>query len=480
MQFLSTFYQFLKNGIGKLYQLVAHTCLLFFNYQAFSQITLKVTLLQPQPQMSIYAVGNFNNWNPKDENYKMKLQKDGSYQVKIKGLKKGEHLEYKFTRGDWSQEEVKTDGSVPSNHQLEIKKSQVIHHQIVNWKDMLQNHTIVGSVHILQTEFLMPQLGRKRRIWVYLPPDYELNLAKRYPVLYMHDGQNLFDNVFSAFGEWGIDEAMQTLFAAGYSPAIVVGIDNGGADRINEYAAWKHPTHGGGEGEKYMQFIIQTLKPHIDASYRTFSDRENTGLMGSSMGGLISMYGGIAHQEIFGKLGIFSPSFWFTPDCYHQIKETGKKANMKFYFMCGGQESQAMVGDVERMMDTLLSVGFSKEEIHKKVIPNGQHSEWLWRQEYPEAYQWLFGGSIENQAHHVENPFPFGLSASPVKDSLAISWQQESSTYTVSLYNTSGQNVFFSRYKGNQTIPLSQLSTGIYLLIVHYDGIEYRKKILKN
>src|SRR5690606_36165183 len=144
-----------------------------------------------------------------------------------------------------------------------------------------------------------------------LPPDYETS-AKYYPVLYMHDGQNLFDVRTSFSGEWKVDEHLDSLFLLGDPGCIVVGIDNGGTNRINEYSPWVNPQYGGGQGDQYIEFLIETLKPYIDQNYRTLPDAEHTGIMGSSMGGLISYYGGLTNQNVFGRIGAFSSSFWFS------------------------------------------------------------------------------------------------------------------------------------------------------------------------
>src|SRR3712207_4115220 len=132
----------------------------------------------------------------------------------------------------------------------------------------------------LDTAFAMPQLGRTRRVWIYLPPDYATS-SKRYPVLYMHDGQNVFDAATSYAGEWGVDEALDSLHAAGDHGAIVVAVDNGHQQRMNEYSPWKHPQAGGGEGDGYVDFLALTLKPYVDARYRTRPDAASTGIMGS-------------------------------------------------------------------------------------------------------------------------------------------------------------------------------------------------------
>jgi predicted alpha/beta superfamily hydrolase len=169
-------------------------------------------------------------------------------------------------------------------------------------------HTIVGTVRVL-AQVYSPQLDNQRDILVYLPPGYE-ETDTRYPVVYMHDGQNLFDQATSYTCEWQVDETMELLSQAGYA-AIVVGISNRGRERIDEYSPFVDPRHGGGKGRQYVDFIVETLKPAIDEQFRTLRDRTHTGIMGSSMGGLISLYAFACYNAVFGFVGIMSPSLWF-------------------------------------------------------------------------------------------------------------------------------------------------------------------------
>ncbi|HRO72156.1 MAG TPA: alpha/beta hydrolase-fold protein, partial [Saprospiraceae bacterium] len=145
------------------------------------------------------------------------------------------------------------------------------------------NSTASDQVSILTDSFYIPQLNRYRRIWLYLAKNYTTSTLS-FPVLYMHDGQNLFDKKTSFAGEWQVDEALDSLDKSGYNVAIVVGIDNDGGKRLDEYSPWLNSKYGGGEGDKYIDFIAQTLKPYIDRNYRTIPDADHTGIMGSSMG----------------------------------------------------------------------------------------------------------------------------------------------------------------------------------------------------
>jgi len=202
-----------------------------------------------------------------------------------------------------------------------IEKEGTYEFKVYHWRDYVEEtglgtHTIVGN--IITFKMKIPQLdNRERRIWVYLPPDYNQS-NRRYPVLYMHDGQNLFDQATSFAGEWQVDETLERLFKEKGFAIIVVGIDNGGERRIDEYSPWVNSEYGrGGEGDAYVRFIVETLKPYIDSKYRTLPNE--TGIMGSSLGGLISIYAGFKYPEVFKYVGAMSPAFWFNPEIYEFV-----------------------------------------------------------------------------------------------------------------------------------------------------------------
>jgi Predicted hydrolase of the alpha/beta superfamily len=273
--------------------------------------------------------------------------------------------------------------------------------RVAGWRNpnsvVVRSHTARPTVSVLSDSFSMPQLDRTRRVWIYLPPGYASGGA-RYPVLYMHDGQNLFDAATSFAGEWGIDETLDSLAQHGDPGVIVVGVDHGGTLRFNEYSPWKNPKYGGGEGEKYVDFLVKTLKPYVDSHYRTNPDRLNTGIAGSSMGGLISLYAIEKYPEVFGRAGIFSPSFWVAPQAYDLVRDSAPlPADTRLYFVMGGQEAAnadealTYVADQTRMADALIARGLRRGvNVVSYVRSDGKHAEWFWRREFPEAYLWLF------------------------------------------------------------------------------------------
>ena len=235
----------------------------------------------------------------------------------------------------------------------------------------------------------MKQLGRERVIRIYLPPDYARS-DDRYPVVYMHDGQNLFDDATSYAGEWGVDESLDELAAASGPELIVVGIDNGGEKRMNELSPWPNADAGDGEGEGYMDFIVNQLKPMIDRQYRTLSDRGNTAIFGSSMGGLISHYAITRYPDVFSKAGIFSPSYWFSPEVYEYTRERPPADDARLYLMIGEREGNESVDDLLTMEKELLELGHPPGNLHTEIVPDGKHHEKLWRAQFARAVTWLF------------------------------------------------------------------------------------------
>ena len=254
---------------------------------------------------------------------------------------------------------------------------------------LLAHGTAQANVHVL-APLAMPQLGRERTVRVYLPPGYE-HSNKRYPVLYMHDGQNLFDATTSFSGEWNVDETLNELAKSKRLELIVIGIDHGGDRRMSELNGWENPKHEPGGGRQYMQFVVDTVKPYIDAHYRTRPGRNDTAIMGSSLGGLISHYAMYEYPDVFGKIGIFSPSYWYAPAVSDYTAKHRLRADTRAYFYAGGKEGEEMVQDMQRIVDTIRQQHFPERDLAVHVEPQAQHNETAWRTEFPRAVEWLFG-----------------------------------------------------------------------------------------
>jgi alpha-glucosidase len=232
----------------------------------------------------------------------------------------------------------------------------------------------------------------------------------------MHDGENLFDKKTSSFSnEWEVDETLNKLFKEKQLKLIVVGIDNGKDKRLDEYSPWVNEKYGGGEGDAYLDFLVNTLKPYIDSNYNTLKDKENTAIVGSSMGGLISHYAALKYPEIFGKIGVYSPAFWFVPQVIDFSQENASIQDSKMYFLAGGKEGENVrfdeisqtVRDMNHMVSILTENGFPSKNIKSKVVPEGKHNETLWRENFEETISWLFSEKLKERefvsAKLVEN-----------------------------------------------------------------------------
>jgi predicted alpha/beta superfamily hydrolase len=364
-------------------------CLLFstLSHAQFS-VRLVVAEAATRKQDDIYVAGNFNNWNPKDENYKLKPFGGSRRAIVLKDLAAGTYA-FKFTRGGFDKVECAADGRDISDRVLEVNADMAQEFTIAGWKDDYPErpkpYTASPQVRILDTAFKIPQLDRTRRIWVYLPKGYATS-SKIYPVLYMHDGQNLFNEQTAPFGEWGVDEALDTLQQKLGKECIVVGIDNS-RYRLREYNPYDDARGNKGEGAAYMEFIVNTLKPFIDTKYRTKKGPENTFIAGSSMGGLISFYAMLQYPKVFGAGGIFSPSFWIAPQLFNDAEKFSTTGSPRFYMYAGKMEPPSMVTDNEKMTAILQK----KQQYSIRLVtdPLGKHNEKSWRQEFASFYAWL-------------------------------------------------------------------------------------------
>lgn len=361
---------------------------LAFSSVAMAQSTTRLQLKEANtnltPEYTYYLAGSFNGWNPADSNYRFKMDNNGTYFLDIR-LADGNY-EYKITRGSWQTVECAMNGRPIANRVLTMPSG---HQELVveEWADKFaapaKKSSATSNVSVVDTSFFIPQLNRTRRVWIYLPSDYKTQASKKFPVMYMHDGQNLFDDTSSFAGEWGLDEFMDTTSLA---KSIVVGIDHGASKRLNEYNPYDNAKFGKGEGDEYVDFLVKTLKPYIDNHYRTLANKQNTGIAGSSMGGLISMYAVLKYPDVFSKVGVFSPAFWVAGDSiFEAVKARGGKVNSYIYFYGGKLEGESMVPDMTKVYDQMKKI--SKSKMKLVIRDDGRHNEPTWRKEFPEFYR---------------------------------------------------------------------------------------------
>jgi predicted alpha/beta superfamily hydrolase len=269
----------------------------------------------------------------------------------------------------------------------------------IGTKEGKVEHTVVGDVHVLP-DFASPELQNKRNILVYLPPSYRLS-SRRYPVIYMHDGQNLFDAATSYAGEWQVDETLETTSRIGLE-AIVVGIPNQGVRRVDEYSPFVDPGRGGGKGRNYTAFIVETLKPRIDHDFRTQPDREHTGIVGSSMGGLISLYAFFQQPHVFGFAGVMSPAFWFGRKAIFSYVQALPYVPGRIYMDIGTREGPRMLADSRRMELLLRRKGYTVGQELLYVEESGAfHQEAAWARRLPAALHFLLNHPPYHAGNHA-------------------------------------------------------------------------------
>jgi predicted alpha/beta superfamily hydrolase len=249
--------------------------------------------------------------------------------------------------------------------------------------------TAGNTVTVFTPPLRLPGLQRARTLRLYLPPSYAGDRTRRYPVIYMHDGQNLFDDATAYSGEWGIDESLDALARATGFEAIVVGIDHGGERRINELSAWPHPDFGAGENDLYLADLVRVVKPFVDANWRTRPQREHTAIVGSSLGGLASHYALHRRPEVFSKAGVFSPSYWISEQVFMHTANVRLPKDARIYLTMGGKEDEQSVQQVRRMLELLRAQGL-RERATLSLQAQFEHNEKAWREEFPRAVRFLF------------------------------------------------------------------------------------------
>ena len=338
---------------------------------------------------SVFIAGDFQGWNPGSPAHRLTRQPDGRWSVSL-ALPAGQPIQFKFTRGSWTKVEKGPSGEEIANRTLTPDGVSTYDFTVARWADQPAPSTITGHV---ETFSYAPFLGG-RRIWVYLPPGYAAT-AHRYPVLYMHDGQNLFDASTSFAGsEWRVDEACEDLIGSGQiAPLIVVGIDNGGSNRTSEYTPWPSAPYGGGGGDAYLTAIRDLLIPEIHRRYRTLVGSDFTYMAGSSLGELISAYAGYHYASTFRRVACVSPSLWW--DNRHMIQDaaaSGRPELARWYQDMGTAESSGSIDDLRAMRDVLHSQGFvSGVDLMSLEAQGAGHNESAWAARVPGLLRFLVG-----------------------------------------------------------------------------------------
>lgn len=244
-------------------------------------------------------------------------------------------------------------------------------------------------------QFASRFLRNRRDIIVYLPPEYDAEAERRFPVLYLQDGQNLFEGETSyiPWQYWRVGETADDCIRAGQvEPLIIVGIYNAGKSRVREYTPWRDTKHGGGGADRYARFLTEELMPFVEAAYRVKRESGDTGIGGSSLGGLLSLYLGLKMPEVFGKIAALSPSVWWDRGHIHRFVSRAKPASRpKLWLDVGTREGPRTADQVERFRDVLLLKGWMPEQdLHFERIEGAEHNEAAWELRVGPFLRFLF------------------------------------------------------------------------------------------
>jgi predicted alpha/beta superfamily hydrolase len=269
--------------------------------------------------------------------------------------------------------------------------------------DAQRPHALTGDIRV-HKQFHSQFLPTDRDVLVYLPPEYKSTTRSRYPVLYLHDGQNLFDGAtsFIAGQEWRVDETVETLIAAKkIEPLIIVGVYNAGKERINEYTQAEDTKYKmGGKADLYGRMLVEELKPFIDRTYRTRRSPKNTGIGGSSLGGLLSIYLALKHPQVFGKAAVVSPSVWFANQhIVGFVDKLPKKPAVRLWIDIGtkegrdADEAEQTVKGTRLLYGTLIRKGWKPgQDLKYFEAKDAEHNEAAWAARVEPILKFLFPG----------------------------------------------------------------------------------------
>jgi predicted alpha/beta superfamily hydrolase len=378
---------------------------------ALAQVAVTITLVVPRgtpADSAVYIAGNLLTPAWRANGQTLTAAGPNRYTITLQ-LPANSTLEYKFTRGSWETVEKTAAGAEVPNRRVRVTAGLSITDTVGSWSagaaggaaGSANASSITGTVR-RHPDFASTRLTNRRNVIVYLPPGYDAARDARYPVLYMHDGQNLFDRA-TAFGsrEWEMDETAERLIAAGtIQPLIIVGIYNTGA-RMSEYTPVGPAPAAGRSGDDYARFLIEELKPFIDRTYRTKPDRDNTGVAGSSLGGLISLNLAMRHPDVFGKAGVISPSLFWNDG--QLLKEAPLRAaelrRVKLWVDIGTDEQRPPAGDsistavrnARRLVETFAQMGLVRgRDYFYLEVEGAQHNETWWARRADRVLTFLF------------------------------------------------------------------------------------------
>ena len=347
-------------------------------------VTINVTVPENTPDNKVYIYGSFQEWIVSDALLMTKVSTT-QYTITIEGVTQ---FNFKLLCGKSTDfVEVSTSGAeIPDRNAA--TNNPTIDIVVQRWKNVPQ--TAIGVTYIENNISFSPLAGI-RNIWVYLPPDYATNTTKHYPVLYMHDGQNVFVDT-DGNGSWNISTILNQMYADGKDVGIVVAIDKS-LQFNSEYSPFVNPAFASsGKGDLYIQAIVNNIIPYVNSVYRTLTGPENTAIAGGGMGALVSYYAALSYQHVFGKVGLFSPAFWFNKNDLNTYLQTwNKNQASKMFFTTGSLEGSTINDDATYFYNQTKQKGFDDNHIKRETLSGGLHTNQSWGLQFRKVYAFLFG-----------------------------------------------------------------------------------------
>lgn len=369
------------------------------------RITFRVTAPPDVPEKApLFLAGNLpqlGSWNA--AGVQLDHGSDGKWSATL-DLPTGANIEFKITRGNWESVEKGPDGQELDNRKHTVNGDATLDIVVARFAAgaaaLPKNLSTRSGDLRVHEKFRSKILANERRIWVWLPPGYEQNAETRYPVLYLQDGQNLFDNATSFAGEWRADETAGRLVAEGkIRPLIIVGIDHAGSERLNEYGPTKDATvNAGGKAAEYARFLLEEVMPFIDQTYRTLPDREQTGIGGSSMGGLVGLFIAREHNDRFGLVAALSPTLgWDNANLLKSIAGSDPWIrSTRIWTDVGDAEGDDMdrvraVSHLNLLAATLKQSGRAEgRDFVARVVEGAAHNEAAWAARLEDVLRFLY------------------------------------------------------------------------------------------
>ncbi|MFC5600016.1 alpha/beta hydrolase [Deinococcus cellulosilyticus] len=350
------------------------------------KVTLHIHLTLDRQAENVHLLSRLSQWKP-DPAFRFEWT-TGGYQLSLE-VPRGLLLECRVSHGGF--EEVGPDGLKRSPRVIAAGAEQTLQFEVLGFKqDLMPEETRSG--HIEEHQIHSPELQDEVKLLIHLPSQYFMQPEARFPVVYLHDGHNLFDRATSSFGfDWQADETAERFAAEGH-PVILVGIWTRQEKRMDYYIPFPSRFNGfRPQGLNYLDFIVQTLKPWVDGHFRVLQDRQHTAICGSSLGGIISLYGAFQHPEVFGTAGIMSPALWVGE--YRALDETNQsRADVRYFVDMGDREGptvESAANLVQLAKQLALQLSQQGSEVELLIGRDHLHHESAWAERLPAFLQFF-------------------------------------------------------------------------------------------